>query len=88
MFAFLWLWRTGCWSKPSIIGNGDADGDGYDRTMDCNDSSSAIYPGADEVCDGIDQDCDGEIDENPIDGETYFADTDGDGEGWMKAWYL
>ena len=32
-------------SKPSIIGNGDSgDGDGYDMTLDCNDSSSAIHP--------------------------------------------
>ncbi|MEW5848049.1 MAG: MopE-related protein [Myxococcota bacterium] len=36
-----------------------------DRT-DCNDGSSAIYPGATETCDGRDNDCDGAVDQgNP-----------------------
>ncbi len=38
----------------------DADGDGSDATVDCNDMSDAVHPGAMEVCaDGIDADCDG-----------------------------
>ena len=38
----------------------DADGDGYRRKQDCNDSDSSVYPGASETCDdGIDQDCNG-----------------------------
>jgi len=48
----------------------DIDGDGYTTcanlepgTEDCNDSASTVYPGADEVDDGFDNDCDGEIDE-------------------------
>jgi hypothetical protein len=68
--------------KPDILPTADSDGDGYDVTLDCNDSSSAIHPGADEICDGVDQDCDGEIDENPIEGEVYFVDSDGDGAGF------
>lgn len=42
----------------------DADGDGFCATEgDCNDSNAAINPGATEVCDGVDNDCDGTIDE-------------------------
>lgn len=47
---------------------------------DCNDSNAAIHPNATEVCNGIDDDCDG----TPDDGltlNTYYADADGDGYG-------
>ncbi|WP_228852014.1 MopE-related protein [Aegicerativicinus sediminis] len=46
---------------------------------DCNDADEAINPGAAEVCDGVDNDCDGQIDE---DGDsTFYADNDQDGYG-------
>jgi hypothetical protein len=46
---------------------------------DCSDSDTAIHPGAVEICDGIDNDCDGEIDEGVI--ATFHPDGDGDGYG-------
>jgi len=51
---------------------------------DCDDSDPEIHPKATEVCDGIDNDCDGEIDEGFDDScrrTTYYLDADGDGYG-------
>jgi hypothetical protein len=49
---------------------------------DCDDNSEKVNPGATEVCDGRDNDCDGQIDENLTVG-TYCQDDDGDGHGVM-----
>lgn len=41
----------------------DGDNDGYSDDLDCDDGDGAVNPGATEVCDGKDNNCDGEIDE-------------------------
>ena len=49
---------------------------------DCDDNDSAQYPGADEYCNGEDDDCNGGFDENyALDTNTYYFDGDGDGYG-------
>ncbi len=70
----------------SVLGTGsdgcllDADGDGYTVAEgDCNDSDAAVFPGAQELCDGVDNDCDGDIDEG-VAPEGYL-DLDEDGFG-------
>ncbi|MFA5133534.1 MAG: putative metal-binding motif-containing protein [Patescibacteria group bacterium] len=45
----------------------DKDGDGYPVEKDCNDNDATVHPGAKEVCDGKDNDCNGKTDDNPTD---------------------
>ena len=78
-----------CTYSLPVISNCDADGDGfikddYEPSVvlgggDCDDAVAAINPGATEVCDGIDNNCVGGIDEGVK--TTYYADLDGDGFG-------
>jgi gliding motility-associated-like protein len=46
---------------------------------DCDDTNPNLNPGVIEICDGIDNNCDGQIDEGVT--ITYYADLDGDGFG-------
>lgn len=50
---------------------GDRDGDGICGNLDCDDTRAHIKPGADEICDGFDSDCDGRLgdDELDVDGD-------------------
>ena len=69
-------------TDPGICGCGvadtDSDGDGTPDCNDCAESDSSIYPGATEVCNSVDDNCDGIIDEGCA---TYYRDADGDTYG-------
>jgi hypothetical protein len=64
----------------------DPDRDGYGvgstcaEVGDCDQTNADSYPGAAEICDGEDNDCDGKEDEE-LGGTTFYADRDRDGAG-------
>ncbi|MCB9726916.1 MAG: putative metal-binding motif-containing protein [Deltaproteobacteria bacterium] len=67
----------------SCAGVVDADHDGFGVDVDCDDGDAERYPGREEVCDGVDQDCDGLTDEgNP---GTNGGEACGESEGVCEA---
>lgn len=68
----------------------DLDGDGYAgetfgacgeiNATDCDDYNTSSYPGAVELCDALDNNCNGEVDEL-YNQNVFYADNDGDGFG-------
>ena len=75
----------------------DGDGDGYGEGAvqacaqpsgtvaeggDCDDANAEVHPGATETCNGVDDDCDEDVDEpGASGGATWHRDADGDGYG-------
>jgi hypothetical protein len=57
-----------CETSPGYVDNAD----------DCNDACETCHPAGTETCDGRDEDCDGDIDEEPSDGTWYYVDCDSD----------
>lgn len=80
-------------NPATISGNPDVDGDGHvddacwnvrpdgteNRGTDCDDTRNTVHPAAPESCNGVDDDCDGMIDEGVL--GTFHFDGDGDGFG-------
>lgn len=66
----------------SVVDRMDYDGDGDDVTPnggDCNDANATIYPGAPELCDNLDNDC------NPLTGIDHGSECyDDDGDGYCE----
>jgi len=64
----------------------DLDGDGYSVAEgDCNDLDSNRNPGRSEICDGVDNNCNDEIDEGVV--PTWYLDYDSDGHGTAEFTY-
>lgn len=62
----------------------DADHDGFSAPEDCDDHNADVNPDAVEVCDGVDNNCDGQVDPGAGQSEgttAFYADQDGDGFG-------
>lgn len=76
---------SGCGGKGDGDDGGDdvtdADGDRYGADEDCDDLDPNSFPGAPELCDQVDNDCDGQVDEDAAGGTTWYQDIDGDGHG-------
>ena len=79
--------------EEPLVGYLDNDGDGFGNVLvedctlppeaveqdgDCDDDDATVHPGAEDVCDGVDNDCDTDIDE---DAEVLSGWVDGDGDG-------
>ena len=60
----------------------DRDNDGWLAGDDCDDTDPRVHAEAVEVCDGVDNNCDGAVDESSAqDAGDWFLDRDGDGYG-------
>lgn len=87
------LGKSTYYLDADLDGYGDASGNAMQycdppanvvsNNNDCNDTLSTAYPRAQEICNMLDDDCDGEIDENL--GTYFFADEDNDGYGNANA---
>ena len=59
----------------------DVDGDGFVGAEDCDEEDGTVHVDAAELCDGLDNDCDGVVDDEATDAVVFYADGDSDGFG-------
>ena len=57
----------------------DSDADGFTTCDDCDDASAAVYPGASQACDGINNDC-----SDPVWPAVPSSEQDADGDGFRR----
>jgi len=62
------------WSSDPLFFDNDTDQDGWYWFADCDDTNASLFPGNPELLDGVDNDCDDDVDE-----DFYGLDTDEDG---------
>ena len=67
------------WGSDPLIFDPDDDSDFYYHFDDCDDQNPLVHPFNIEICNDIDENCNGLIDEGAQ--ETFFLDSDGDGYG-------
>jgi hypothetical protein len=86
--ALLSLFFVGCTdSEPVVLPDDtginyvDVDGDGVPAEFDCDDNNPLSYPGSPELCDGVDNNCNEVVDDNPVNAVAWFADVDQDHYG-------
>jgi hypothetical protein len=87
VYCFNSTLTSGTVQLKNIIINGvstelDNDADGYPFAADCDDTNPAVYPEATEVCNSLDDDCDGDVDEGFTENIFYY---DGDGDTFGDA---
>jgi hypothetical protein len=65
------LLLSACFQPRDLFPTGD----------DCDDTRASINPGAEEICNATDDDCDTLVDDDAVNASTWYADADGDGYG-------
>lgn len=86
------VWYDGVDQNCDGASDFDRDGDGVDRDLDCDDGNSTVFPGAFELADGLDNDCNGVAEDDDNDGDGVAdeveralgmnpVDSDSDGDG-------
>ncbi|MEC8382463.1 MAG: putative metal-binding motif-containing protein, partial [Myxococcota bacterium] len=73
--TLLLLFFTACHTSKDLADN-DVDGQTV-ANGDCDDTNASVYSGADETCNGIDNNCSGD-ESDATDILTWYADADGD----------
>ena len=59
-----------CDDTDETLNGNDDDGDTYTTCDgDCDDDNGDVWPGAEEICDGLDDDCDGAVPDDEVDGD-------------------